>query len=269
MNFAKSLSIILFLSISTHILADYRIMDPDAVLREGENIEFKQCKLFMQNDGNVVVKRDGLTAWSALGAVPESGHNKFRLKMKSDGNLIIRSNKKRLFKTKTSTSDLDSSEGGLYFGPDCELMIKGKSQNDVVWSNIRTKLQSGNRLRKGEMFKFPEDHPEFVLYLQHDGNLVMFAGIDKSDKPASKNVIFTSNTFTEKDDFFLTVTCNGRLVLKHLVSKAPTRYETYWEHRLVPRNHLRKDQKGFSITLSKDGLGYKLESECKHEDFTA
>ena len=269
MNFSKVFSIILFLCSSSPILGDNRIMGPDAVLREGQKIDFKQCELFVQRDGNVVVKNDGVVTWSALGGVPESDHDNFRLKMKRDGNLIVRSNKKRFFKTKTSADDLDSDEGGLYFGPDCELMIKRMSQNDVVWSNIRTKLYSGNRLQKGEMFKFPESQPEFVLYLQQDGNLVMFKGTNKSDKPASKDIIFNSKAFTDKDEFFLNIACDGRLVLKHLVSKRPARYETYWEHQLVPRNDLNQDKKGYSITLSKDGLGYELESECKLEDFTA
>ena len=244
-------------------------MGADTVLREGKKMEFKQCELFMQKDGNVVVKNDGAVTWSALGGVPGSGHDNFRLKMKSDGNLIIRSDRKRFFKTKTSGNDLNSNEGGLYFGPNCELMIKRMSQNDIVWSNIRTKLYSGNRLQKGEMFKFPESEPEYVLYLQQDGNLVMFKGTNKSDKPASKFVIFSSNTSSDKEEFFLKVTCDGRLVLKHLVSKQPARYETYWEHRLVPKSDFKQDKKGYSITLSKDGLGYELESECKLDDFTA
>ena len=244
-------------------------MVPGAVLREGKKIEFKQCEIFMQKDGNVVVKNNGFVTWSTLGGVPGYGHSKFRLKMRHNGSLIIKSDKKRLFKTKASKSYLDSSEGGLYFGSDCELLIKGMSKDDVVWSNIRTKLHSGNRLKKGEMFKFPESHPEYVLYLQQDGNLIIFKGTNKSDKPKLEHVIFSSNTFTDKDQFFLMITCNGRLVLKHLVSKAPTRYETYWEHQLVPRKMLKKSQKGYSITLSEDGFGYALENECKHEDFTA
>lgn len=253
----------------TYTLASTRIMAPGDKLHEGKNIEHKNCMIFMQKDGNLVVKRDNVNTWSTEGRTPGSKANEFYARMQRDGNFLVKSRgQSPVFSTRTQKNDLDDDLGGLYFNEDCILSIAKDSSEDIIWSNIRSKLHSGNRLRKGEMFHYPPSDPKYTLYLQHDGNLVVFRGADFSDFNGPKQTIFSAHAFSKRNDFYLKVSCDGRLILKELVNDDPKQYEMYWFMQLVDRKLLRGSNTGYSLTLSNDDIGFVEEDECKDENYT-
>ena len=270
MHLLKSLSMLMCLLNPLHILAHIRILAPGQKLDQRNSISYPDfdCELIMQQDGNLLTKKGGEKAWSSEGLVPGTEDNEFFAKMLKTGRLVVKSKGiegKPFFSSKTNQITLNEEEGGLYFENDCSIKIARDHSTDFVWANIRTKLMCGNRLEKGQMFKYPENNPVYTLSLQHDGNLVIFRGADRSDFDGRHDIIYSAHSFSEQDDFYLEITHDGYLVLKEEVEDS-NQYEEFWSLRLVDPE---ENSGGYSLTLTEDGFGYELENSCAAEDFTA
>jgi len=268
MKLVNLISILFFSTFPIRSLANYRILAPGEKLLEGERIGIinNHCELIMQKDGNLVIQKDGNVTWSTEGLPPGTDGNEFFAKMLKTGDLVVKSNGQKFYSTKTFRDvTLDDDNGGLYFENDCTISIATNVNNhDFIWANVRTNLYGGNRLGKGDMFKYPENNPMFTLYLKHDGELQIFRGVDRSKFDGPNDIVFRSYSFSDKEDFFLQLLCDGELVLKEKVSSNPARYEEYWSLRFTNQPNLQ----GYSLTLSEFGFAYVAEDECKNERYS-
>lgn len=256
---------------SAYVAAHFRILGPSKKLKEGESLSYigsNDCEMTMQQDGNLIVKKGGEKTWSSEGSVPGGKGNEFFAKMLVNGRFVVRSKgqgKKPIFTTRTREMKLDPEEGGLYVEEDCSIKIARDNSQDIIWANVRTKLQCGNRLGKGEMFKFPESNPMYTLSLQHDGNLIIFRGEDRSDLNGKEDIVFKSDSESYQEDFYLEMLDNGYLVLKEKIENLKN-YVEFWSMKVAENDG---KNEGYSLTLTEDGFGYTKEPNCVKEHFTA
>jgi hypothetical protein len=186
-------------------------------LRDGETIEAQDanCRLIMNGDGNVIVRRrisglddtvDGWpTSWSTHSIHSEADYT---LELTSDGNLAVYEEADAINETRAIVwttnhpGDISASHKLVMDGA-CRLKIK--SDDVDVWENIKiTPFQAGQVLQRGEQFRMSgnfesADDPDiahgfvihYVMLLQHDCNLVQFVGTDNADTGA---VVWKSGT---------------------------------------------------------------------------
>lgn len=267
MNLIKPTLVLFFSLYPVQSFGHKLILTPGEKIMEDKIFTHGNCELIVQKDGNLVVKKNGKRAWSSEGKVPGSKGNKYFARMQKNGDFVVKSKGKMpVFRSYTNGQELGDN-GGLYFEDNCDLIVAKKSRNDIIWSNVRSNFQSGNRLRKGEMFRFLDHNIVFTLHLQHDGNLIVFKGKDLSEFSVEK-VTYTAHVFSQTDEFFLEFTCDGHLILKEKLNANSKDYEEYWVHRLVADSSLREKNSGYALTLPKGVFDYTKEDKCMDEDFT-
>lgn len=251
-------------------LVHVRILALGEKLYEGDSLKHRYCELILRPDGNLIVERHGVPIWSSedMYISHRHGGNKFFAEMKRNGDFIVKARgEDPIFKTYTYGANLNYHSGGLYMKGNCDIVIADDFPFRIIWSNIRTTFNAGNRLRKGEMFVYPEWYPMYTLLLQHDGNLVVFRGENMSDLHGPHNVLFSADIHTHQNEFFLQLNCDGLLVLRE---KIGGHYVIYWSMRLLPHDFNKSYYRGYSLTLSNHGIGHPEPLfYCDHEWYTA
>ena len=256
MVFIRSTFALLLTAYPVHTFGRELILSPGTKIKEGRVFEHGHCKMIVQNDGNLIIKRNDEVTWTSEGKVPGSEGNKFFARMQLNGDFVVKSKGQvPVFRSYTKGLEL-SDGGGLYFEDNCDIAVSRKSPHDIIWSNVRSQFHCGDRLRKGEMFRYADEHAVYTLYLQHDGNLVIFEGNDKSDIHPNTITYHEAAAFSEKDEFYLEFTCDGVLELKEKKDDNSKKYEVYWSLRLVPESKLRGKKTEYSLTLPEGKFGY-------------
>merc|ERR1711862_508906 len=127
----------------------------------------------------------------------------FYLKMQRGGAMVIRNgNGDPIYSTRTRRMMLNDDLGGLFFNEDCSITVKADNDNYDLWTNVRTTFYGGNRLDRGEMIKYPPNDPQYTLVLQNDGNLLLFAGEDKSDFNGQADILWGAMVTSSAEKFF-------------------------------------------------------------------
>lgn len=236
-----TISLICLFGVNLALATEERIVAPRERLEQGQTISSAdgRCTLLLQNDGNLVVQKDGQNAWSSgsFNQPPFNTHDTegpFFLKLQKRGAMVVRNrNGDAVYVTDTRNMELDDDEGGLFFNQDCTITIKANNERYDIWTNVRSTFYAGNRLARGEMIKYPPigDDTRHTLILQNDGNLILFEGEDRSDYNGPSDILWGAGTTsdTNADHFYLKFTCDGRLILNQIVSGVTS---TYWSMQL-------------------------------------
>lgn len=240
------------ISLSTFVFASetqYKILAPGERLQQGQVVTNNgKCKLLLQSDGNLIVKKDDKNTWSSGTHDTHTSDGPFFLKLNRGGALVIRTDSDEgIFSTNTRNIMLDNEQGGLFFNnQDCTISIKADDEKYDIWTNIRSNFYNGNRLERGDMIKYPP----YILHLQNDGNLVMFEGTDLSDYDGPGDILWGAGvtSSSDSDRFFLKFTCDGRLVLKERIGNT---VESYWTESVVTQGES-VGSNGLSLILQPD-----------------
>ena len=172
-----------------------------------------KCSIRLQPDGNFNVYTGSYFMWHTGWALPQHIGD-YVLALRPSGRLIIKQGVPGNTGDVTWDSNSAGEVGDYFLGIDssCILHIfKGhnpEDAGDIVWSNILTRLSSGDRLERSEIF-YDEESNHSMLLQHPDGNLVIYQGfpgeIDYGKPPKWAATANGSNT----DDFFLKVS-NGK-----------------------------------------------------------
>ena len=118
MNYLFTVSLI-FLSALVFVSATQ-----DKILAPGQRLQQEQvvtntngrCKILLQSDGNLIVKKDDKNTWSSGTHNTHTSDGPFFLKLNRGGALVIRTESgEGIFSTNTRNIMLDNEQGGLFF----------------------------------------------------------------------------------------------------------------------------------------------------------
>lgn len=253
-----------------------------------------QCEVRLQWDGNFVVKRmiapnpwyqQLKVAWSTGSSGTSNGT--YRAELKSDGSLVvIRAEAPPLAPAETqvynaNVGNIQALQGQtlpspkLVISEECVLSVY---RGDVeVWTANRYGGLVGeaglsDSLQKGQMMYLKQcyqcgNHPDCIwaeqaLYLQHDCNLVHFAGRDLADLKEDRVVLWSSNTpRPDLEDCYLysdedKVRLYEGTLDKSLPQFAPRGHISYWE---ADDDFVPECSGGYEVLLKIDG---GLEPSC-------
>jgi len=201
--------------------------DVEEVMRDGDTITSGtamsfhdgKCSIRLQTDGNFNVYSGPYFMWHTGWAVP-SATSDYILALRPTGRLLIKHG--RIEQGGTGEIRWDSNSAGeigdYFLGIDssCVLHIfegSGPEEaGEIVWSNILTRLSSGDRLERSEIF-YDEESNQSMLLQHPDGNLVVYEGfpgeIDYGKSPKWAATANGANT----EDFFLKVSTGKKIKL--------------------------------------------------------
>lgn len=194
-----------------------KLIEDGEYILSGESIIFPElnCYLKLQDDGNLVLSRGTPgnrrgTIWSTSTSY-ESG--KYFAKLQGDGNLVIHRGTPSSVGDAIYTSHSVGGHGDYFLGMDGDgrLCIFEGTLNNIkrtVWSNIKHKIEAGDLLLEGEIFKTPGVNA--FLTLQGDGNLVLYKGSGKDDKQGS---LWSAECKSDAKDHFLNFQKDGNMVV--------------------------------------------------------
>jgi len=282
MNFILSISLVYLFGVNLTSAWEDLILAPGGRLDQGQTVSSAngECKLLLQGDGNLIVRKNGNSTWSSgsFNVAPFNTHanvGPFFLKLQRGGAMVIKDdiNGDVIYSTRTRNMPLDNTLGGLFFNEDCSITVKANNDHYDLWTNVRTKFYGGNRLDNGEMIKYPINNPQYTLILQNDGNLILFEGVDRSDYDGAQDIIWGAGVTSDAgaDKFFLKFTCDGRLVLKEVINNVSV---TYWSMSVASTGSGSggTTAQGYSLILQSDDstpFGYDpIDAACQTESYT-
>lgn len=272
------------------------VLKEGQVWKEGQAKRFhnNRCEVRLQRDGNFVVKRIIApnpwnqklhVAWTT-GTSGPTNNAEYRAGLEEDGSLVVIH---KIPSNGTETQLYTSNVGEPEFLQEYNLERKHKltiSEECVlstyrgdreVWTNNRYGGLGGyaglsDYLQKGEMMYLNQcyrcgDHPDCIwaqqaLVLQHDCNLVHFAGRDLADLKTNPTILWTSGTpRPDLEDCYLYSDADkvrlyeGKLD-KSLAQFVPRAGPSYWE---VDDDFVPICSGGYEVLLKIDG---GLEPSC-------
>lgn len=257
------------------------------VWSEGKSKRYhkNRCEVRLQRDGNFIIKRIIspnpyyqylVTAWATGAAGATEGT--YHAELEEDGSLVVIHKDGNIKKTvyTSNVGEPDALEGydlarkhKLVISEEC--VLSAYRDDREVWTNNRYGGLVGepglsDYLQKGEMMYLNQcyqcgDHPSCVkaqqaLILQHDCNLVHFAGRDMADLKENPTILWTSGTprpdledsylYSDEDKVRL---YEGKLD-KSLPQFAPRAGEAYWE---ADDDFVPECSGGYEVLLKVDG----------------